>query len=142
MRVGAIHEGRRRRRVGRRLAAAWTLRSVRRFRPDFVFIHAQDVSREVFEGIAGAFPTVMFTPDCWHSPVLPEHLDLAARVDLLCTVAKGQVAEFERAGVKRAAYLAEAHDPEVYFPVARAAPRWCSTSPPTAPRCAGGLHPF
>lgn len=121
-----VNEGRRRRRVGRTLARVWTLHSVRRFRPDFVFIHAQDVSREVFDGIAGSVSTVMFTPDCWPSPVLPEDLGLAARVDLLCTVAKGQVPEFERAGVKRAAYLAEAHDPEVYFPVERAEPRWRS----------------
>jgi len=119
-----INEGRRRRRVGRVLARLWTTWSVRRFRPDFVFIHAQDVSPEVFEGIAGRFPTAMFTPDCWPSPVLPEDLGLASRVDLLCTVAKGQVAEFERAGVRRAAYLAEAHDPEIHFPVERADPRW------------------
>ena len=121
-----INEGRRRRAVGRRLSRAWALASVRRFRPDFVFIHAQDVSREVFARIADSFPTVMFTPDCWASPVEPEQLGLAARVDLLCTVARGQIAEFERAGVKRAAYLAEAHDPRLHHPVPSADPAFAS----------------
>jgi spore maturation protein CgeB len=59
----------------------------------------------------------MFTPDCWPSPVAPEDLGLAADVDLLCTVAAGQIEEFARAGVRRAAYLAEAHDPELHYPV-------------------------
>lgn len=117
-----VREGKRRQLVGRSLARVWTLASVRRFSPDFVFIHAQDVSRPVFAGLAGRFPTVMFTPDCWPSPVAPEQLGLAAHVDLLCTVARGQVAEFERAGVPRSAYLAEAHDPELHFPIERADP--------------------
>ena len=111
---------------GRRLAQRWTLASVRRFAPDFVFIHAQDVSKPVFAGLAGRVPTVMFTPDCWPSPIAPEQLGLAAHVDLLCTVARGQLAEFERAGVKRAAYLAEAHDPELHYPVEHADPAFRS----------------
>jgi spore maturation protein CgeB len=41
-------------------------------------------------------------------------------------VARGQLAEFERAGVKRAAYLAEAHDPELHYPVETAAPEFRS----------------
>jgi hypothetical protein len=121
-----IHEGKRRQWVGRRLAQRWTLATVRRFAPDFVLIHAQDVSRPVFAGLAGRVPTVMFTPDCWPSPIAAEQLGLAAHVDLLCTVARGQVAEFERAGVKRAAYLAEAHDPELHHPVEHAKPEFAS----------------
>ncbi len=116
-----IREAKRRQWVGRRLAQRWTVASVRRFAPDFALIHAQDVSQPVFAGLAGRIPTVMFTPDCWTSPVAAQDLGLAAHVDLLCTVARGQVAEFERAGVKRAAYLAEAHDPELYYPVESAA---------------------
>src|SRR5438445_115492 len=77
--------------------------------------------RRAAAGLAGRIPTVMFTPDCWTSPIAAQDLGLAAHVDLLCTVARGQVAEFERAGVKRAAYLAEAHDPELYYPVESAA---------------------
>ena len=115
-----IREAKRRQWVGRWLAQRWTLWSVRRFAPDFAFIHAQDVSKPVFAGLAGRLPTVMFTPDCWASPIEPSQLGLGARVDLLCTVARGQVGEFERAGVKRAAYLAEAHDPELHFPVEHA----------------------
>jgi spore maturation protein CgeB len=118
--IRVVREGKRRRLMGRRLARSWTLASVRRFSPDFVFIHAQDVSRPLFEALASQFPTVMFTPDCWPSPVTAEQLGIAAHVDLLCTVAAGQIAELERAGVARAAYLAEAHDPELHYPVERA----------------------
>jgi hypothetical protein len=115
--IRVVHEGKRRRLVGRRLARAWILASVRHFGPDFVFIHAQDVSRPLFDALNERFRTVMFTPDCWPSPVKPEDLGLAAHVDLLCTVAAGQLEEFERAGVRRAAYLAEAHDPELHYPI-------------------------
>jgi hypothetical protein len=121
-----VREGKRRQLVGRSLARIWTLATVRRFAPEFVFIHAQELSRPVFAALAGRFPTVMFTPDCWPSPVAPEQLGLAAHVDLLCTVARGQVAEFERAGAKRAAYLAEAHDPELHYPALRADPAFIS----------------
>jgi spore maturation protein CgeB len=121
-----LREAKRRQWVGRSLAQRWTLASVNRFAPDFVFIHAQDVSQPVFAGLAGRFLTVMFTPDCWPSPIAPEQLGLAARVDLLCTVARGQLAEFEHAGVKRAAYLAEAHDPELHYPVEAAEPAFRS----------------
>jgi hypothetical protein len=121
-----IREAKRRQWLGRRLAQRWALGSVRRFAPELVFIHAQDVSQPVFAGLAGRYRTVMFTPDCWPSPIATEGLGLAARVDLLCTVARGQVAEFERAGVKRAAYLAEAHDPELHHPVESAAPEFHS----------------
>jgi NAD(P)-dependent dehydrogenase (short-subunit alcohol dehydrogenase family) len=121
-----IREGKRRQFVGRAVAAIWAAASVRRFAPDFVFIHSQDVSKPAFARLAGRFPTVMFTPDCWASPVSPEQLGLAAHVDLLCTVAKGQIPEFERAGAKRVAYLAEAHDPELHFPVDRAEPEFVS----------------
>ncbi|HKA14834.1 MAG TPA: glycosyltransferase [Myxococcota bacterium] len=121
-----IREAKRRQWVGRRLAERWATASVRRFAPDFALIHARDVSRRVLAGIAGRVPTVMFTPDCWPSPIAPDQLGLAADVDLLCTVARGQVAEFERAGVARAAYLAEAHDPDLYYPVDTAEPAFRS----------------
>ena len=124
--VCVVNERTRRRWLGRPLSRTWILHDVRRFRPDFVFIHAQDVSHEVFTRFGGEFPTVMFTPDCWDSPVEPEQLGLAAHVDLLCTVAKGQIPELERAGVKRSAYLPEAYDPALHYPVARARPAWCS----------------
>src|SRR5688572_11902871 len=78
-----IREAKRRQWVGRRLARRWTLASVRRFAPDFAFIHAQDVSRPVFAALLGRVPTVMFTPDCWPSPITAEGLGLAANVDLL-----------------------------------------------------------
>lgn len=121
--LAVINEGKRRRRLGPRLARASALRAVRRLRPHFVFVHAQDASREVFGALAAEFRTVMFTPDCWESPVRPDRLGLAAQADLLCTVAKGQLAEFERAGVARVAHLAEACDPDVYFPVEEAPAR-------------------
>ena len=115
--VRVFHEAKRRQWVGRSLARTWTLRSVERFAPDLVYIYAEDISEPVFAALSGRVPTVMFTADLWPSPVLPEHLGLAARVDLFCTCARGQVAEFERAGVKRAAYLTDAHDPELYHPM-------------------------
>jgi hypothetical protein len=114
--VRVFHEAKRRQWVGRSLARTWTLRSVERFAPDLVYIYAEDISEPVFAALSGRVPTVMFTADLWPSPVLPEHLGLAARVDLFCTCARGQVAEFERAGVKRAVYLTDAHDPELYHP--------------------------
>jgi Glycosyl transferases group 1 len=119
-------EGRLRRLVGARLARRVTLARIERFRPDFVFIHAHDVSQEVFDALAPRFRTVLFTPDCWRSPLPEEELFLARRVDLLLTVARGQIAEFEAAGVRRAAYLAEAHDPRIHHPVASAGPEWQS----------------
>jgi len=124
--IRVVHEGKRRRLLGRRLTRAWIRAVIRRFAPDFVFIHAQDVSRPLFDALAADFPTVMFTPDCWPSPLEPAALGLAAHVDLLCTVAAGQVEEFEAAGVRRAAYLAEAHDPELHHPVERVTPALAS----------------
>jgi len=115
-----IREAKLRQWLGRGLAQRAAIACVRRFAPDLAFVHAQDVSRPVFADLAQRVPTVMFTPDCWPSPIAPDQLGLAASVDLLCTVARGQVAEFERAGVKRAAYLAEAHDPELHHPVEHA----------------------
>src|SRR5258706_13213177 len=78
-----IREAKRRQWVGRWLAQRWTAASVRRFAPDFAFIHAQDVSKPVFAALAGRVPTVMFTPDCWPSPIAPEHLGRPAHVDPL-----------------------------------------------------------
>ena len=124
--VRMFNEAKRRRWIGRTLAQASTLRSVERFRPDLVFIYARDISEPVLAALAGRVPTVMYTADIWASPVLPEHLGLAARVDLFLTCARGQVAEFERAGVKRAAYITDAHDPELYRPVERANPAFAS----------------
>jgi hypothetical protein len=124
--VRVFKEAKRRQWVGRTLARLWTLDSVRRFSPDLVYIYAEDISEPVFAALSGRVPTVMFTADLWPSPVLPEHLGLAARVDLFCTCARGQVAEFERAGVKRAAYLTDAHDPELYQPAPRANPAYAS----------------
>lgn len=122
--VVTFKESRRRRWVGSALARRWTIASVERFRPDFIFLHAEDISEGVFDALVGRQRIVMFTPDCWPSPLRPEALRFAGRVDLLLTVAKGQIAEFEAAGVRRAAYLAEAHDPAVHHPVADSGPEW------------------
>lgn len=121
-----VKEGKRRRLLGEKLGRRFALASVARFRPDFVFIHAGDISSAAFDALAGRHRTVMFTPDCWPSPLREAQLAMARRVDLLLTVAKGQIAEFEAAGVARAAYLAEAHDPEIHYPVAEAGAEWQS----------------
>jgi len=124
--VRSFNEAKRRQWVGRALARRWTLASVARFRPDLVFVYAKDISEPVLAALSGRVPTVSYTADLWPSPVLPEHLGICARVDLFLTCARGQVAEFERAGVKRAAYLTDAHDPELYHPVERPSPAFAS----------------
>lgn len=111
-----LRERRRRSWVGPRLAAAWTQRSVARFSPDLLLIHANDISLACLEALAPRHRTALFTPDCWRTPLAGPSLELARRVDLLLTVAKGQVAEFEAAGVRRAAYLAEACEPSQQYP--------------------------
>jgi hypothetical protein len=121
-----LDERRRRRLLGKAAARAWTLRSVMRFRPDLVLIHANDVSRAALETLAPCFRTALFTPDCWTSPLGGEALERARRVDLLLTVAKGQVSEFLEAGVRRAAYLAEACDPSAHFALERVDEAWVS----------------
>lgn len=124
--VLAVHGTRRARGLLDRLTAPARLRTLRRFAPELVLIHNQDIQPEVFEALAGAARTVMWLDDCWPSPVRPEHLGLAARVDLLLTVAAGQIDEFEQVGVARAAWIAESHDPSVHHPVAEVPAEWRS----------------
>jgi spore maturation protein CgeB len=124
--VRVFNEAKRRQWVGRSLAMRWTLASVEHFRPDLVFVYAKDISEPVLAALSGRVPTVSYTADLWPSPVLPEHLGVCARVDLFLTCARGQVPEFERAGAKRAAYLTDAHDPELYHPAPRANPAFAS----------------
>lgn len=112
-----VKERRRRALLGEAASSAWTLRSVARFRPDFVLIHATDASRRSVEALAPRYKTVMFTPDCWPSPLAGRGLELARRVDLLLSVAKGQLPEFLAAGVRRAEWLAEACDPSAHHPI-------------------------
>lgn len=127
-------------------AARWaTVRRVERFRPDLVLVHANDVGMGTLARLAGRTPTALFTPDCWRTPLGGPSLELARQVDLVLTVARGQVPAFEAAGVKRAAYLAEACDPGVHAPVATVGPEWCcdvafigkanADTPAYAPRC-------
>ena len=101
-------------------------RALRRFDPELVLIHNEDVSVEAFDTLGSGVRKVMFVDDCWRSPVLPEHLGLAARVDLLLAVAAGQIPEFLDAGVAEAAWIAESHDPEMHHPVSEAGPEWRS----------------
>jgi hypothetical protein len=121
-----VNERKRRRLLGKTAARSWVVRSVARFRPDFVLIHGSDVGRATLEALAARHRTVLFTPDCWPSPLGGEALERARRVELLLTVAKGQIPEFLAAGVRRAAYLAEACDPSVHFPVERVDETWVS----------------
>ena len=121
-----VKEGKRRRFFGESLARRLTLASVARFRPDFVLIHAGDISNSAFDRVAERYRTVLFTPDCWPSPLGDEQLRHARRVDLLLTVARGQIDEFLAAGVRSAAYLAEAHDPEIHYPVKEVGPEYRS----------------
>ena len=107
------------RRIGRRAAHALTLRRLARFRPELVLIHANDVLPETLEAVAPGQRTALFTPDCWSLPLERETLALARRVDLLLTVAPGQIPDFLAAGVRRAEFLAEACDPDAHHPVAR-----------------------
>lgn len=124
--VLAVHEAKRAGWLGGRLGAWATRRALRRFAPEVVFIHNEDISRDAFRAIPGTARTVMFLDDCWPSPVLPEQLGLAAHVDLLLTVAAGQIPEFQAAGVAQVAWIAESHDPEMHHPVADPGPEWRS----------------
>ena len=118
-RVWWVNERKRARLLGRSKAHALTLRRVARFRPELVLIHANDVLPETFEALVETQRTALFTPDCWSLPLERETLALARRVDLLLTVAPGQIPDFLAAGVRRAEFLAEACDPEAHHPVAR-----------------------
>lgn len=111
-----VNERKRARWLGRRAASALTLRQLARFRPELVLIHANDVLPETFERIAGRERIALFTPDCWSLPLERATLALARRVDLLLTVAPGQIPDFLAAGVRRAEFLAEACDPASHFP--------------------------
>ena len=121
-----VNERKRARLLGRRAAHALTLRGFAGFRPELVLIHANDVLPETFEAVASRQRTALFTPDCWSLPLERETLALARRVDLLLTVAPGQIPEFLAAGVRRAEFLAEACDPEAHHPVARPRARFVS----------------
>jgi hypothetical protein len=112
--------------LGRRAAHRLTLRRLARFRPELALIHAGDVLAETLEAVAPRHPTALFTPDCWSLPLERETLALARRVDLLLTVARGQIPDFLTAGVRRAEFLAEACDPDAHHPVARPRPGFVS----------------
>ncbi|MGI9590330.1 MAG: CgeB family protein [Myxococcota bacterium] len=124
--VLAVHGSRKARGLGARLSALATRRALRRFGADLVLIHNLDIQVEAFEAVCGGARTVMFLDDCWPSPVRPEQLGLASRVDLLLTVAEGQIGEFQRAGVRNVAWIAESHDPAVHHPVSEPGPEWRS----------------
>jgi hypothetical protein len=125
-RVWWVNERKRARLLGRRAAHALTRRGLERFQPELVLIHANDLLPESFEAVAGRWRTALFTPDCWSLPLERETLALARRVDLLLTVAPGQIPDFLAAGVRRAEFLAEACDPEAHHPVARPRARFVS----------------
>jgi spore maturation protein CgeB len=121
-----VNERRLRRLLGGERARGRALRAVRRFEPDFVLVHASDASPQTLLELAAEHRCVLFTPDCWDSPLRGERLANARRVDLVLTVAKGQVPELLAAGVRRAAWLPEACDPTVHHPVMRAGVAWRS----------------
>jgi Glycosyl transferases group 1 len=125
-RVWWVNERKRARLLGRQAAHALTLRGLARFRPELVLIHANDILDETFAAVAPGHRTALFTPDCWSLPLSRETLALARRVDLLLTVAPGQIPDFLEAGVRRAEFLAEACDPEAHHPVARPRARFVS----------------
>jgi len=124
--VLALHEAKRKRRLGGRLGSWLLQRELGRFDPELVLIHNQDVSSGLFAAIGDGARTVMFTDDCWRSPVSPGQLGLAARVDLLLTVAEGQIPEFRAAGVSRVAWIPESHDPELHHPATDPGAEWQS----------------
>jgi spore maturation protein CgeB len=119
-----VNERKRRSLLGSAGARASVRLSLRRFRPDLVLIHANDVRLATLEALAARHRTALFTPDCWPSPLRGEALELARRVDLLLTVAKGQIPEFLDAGVRRAAWLAEACEPSAHYPVEGVGAEW------------------
>jgi hypothetical protein len=121
-----INERKQARWLGRSAAHALTRARLARFRPELVVIHANDVLPESFEALLGRQPTALFTPDCWTLPLERETLALARRVDLLLTVARGQIPDFLAAGVRRAEFLAEACDPAAHHPAARVRPELVS----------------
>lgn len=121
-----VNERGRRRLVGQAVASAWSVRQVSRFRPDVVLVHSNDISLAALDALAVRYRTALFTPDCWQLPLGGTALERARRVEILLTVARGQIPAFEAAGVRRAAYLAEACDPSLHYPVDSAGAEWSS----------------
>jgi hypothetical protein len=119
-----VDERRRRRLLGASAARRTALRAVARFRPGLVLVHASDVSMATLEELSPRERTALFTPDCWREPLGGDALERARRVDLVLTVARGQLPLLRAAGVRRAAWLPEACDPAVHFPAARAPRAW------------------
>jgi hypothetical protein len=124
--VLTINERKRRRWLGARAARASVLASLRRFRPDLVLVHGNDASAPLLARLAAAQRTALFTDDCWPLPFAGPRLELARQVDLVLTVAAGQVPELEAAGVRRAAWLPEACEPSVHYPLESVDPAWVS----------------
>jgi hypothetical protein len=122
--VVTVRERKRRQFLGETLARASAVRTVRRFQPDLVLIHATDATVATCRTLAEEFRTVMFTPDCWESPLPEGPLALARQVERVLTVSKGQIPELLAAGVGKAGYLAEACDPSVHFPDPDPGPEW------------------
>jgi hypothetical protein len=123
-RVAIVRERRVRKVVGPKLACLWAVARVRQFRPDLVLVHSDDASVETCRALASSFRTVMFTPDCWTTPLPEGLLAIARSVEMVLTVARGQIPQLLAAGVGKAAYMAEACEPAVHFPEPDPGPDW------------------
>ncbi len=123
-RVLRVNERKRRRWFGESLARRFVLATLARFDPELVLVHASDIALPTLAQVSPRYRTALFTPDCWKSPMRGPGIERACSVDLVLTVAEGQIQEFEEAGVKRAAYLAESCEPSAHFQLDEVADEW------------------
>jgi hypothetical protein len=111
-----INQRRLGRSLGRRFARAASLAAVRRFQPDLVVVNATDADMATLQALSRRHRTLMLTSDCWGT-LGGEALERARRVDLLLTVAYGELPALRAAGV-HAEWLPEACDPSRHAPTA------------------------
>ncbi len=123
-RVLRVNERRRRRWIGESLARRSVLASLARFDPQLVLVLASDIALPTLAQVSPRYRTALFTLDCWRSPMSGTGIERACSIDLVLTVAEGQIQEFEDAGVKRAAYLADSCEPSAHFHLNEVADEW------------------
>ena len=106
-----------RRRLGRRIAHAWTCRSVRRYRPDAIVVFSGDIQMETLDYLVESEITerLAFLLDDYFAVEAPV-TEKIKRGDFFFHTMRGQLEEYRNAGVKNPIYLHSGVDPGIHFP--------------------------